>query len=294
MEWEIAFIKWLQASATSTSYLLAEIFSFLGEQYILIVILAFIYFVYDKKIGEQIAYCIFLGACSNNAIKGLVKAKRPFQVDNAISGGRQETATGFSFPSGHSQNAATFYGAIAFHFKKKIIWVSAILLVLLIAFSRVYLGVHFPVDVIVGALLGFGLAFLGSFLYQKWQTSLKNKMLLLLITALVFFPFLIIFYRHNFNEIEIYKDFYTSYALFHGFIGAIYLENKYVNFSCKSALKSRLIRFILSLVIFIVLLFGLKAILPKNNIFFDMLRYFLVSFIGMGIYPLSFKKLRLL
>ncbi|MFA6627221.1 MAG: phosphatase PAP2 family protein [Bacilli bacterium] len=293
MEWELTFIKWLRTTSNEVSNILAEMITILGEQYILIVILAFIYFVYNKKVGEQIAYCVFIGVCSNNALKGLVNRVRPFEADVTIIPARMETATGYSFPSGHTQNASTFYGAIGLHFKNKKLWIAIITIIILIACSRVYLGVHYPTDVIGGALLGIAGAFLGTWLYQKWGTNFKHKMILLVATALVFLPFTIIYYRPNFSDIEVYRDFYTGYALFLGFIGAVFVENKWVDFTCQTSLKRRLIRFGLSLVVFAGLLMGLDKLFPEGYIFLDMLRYGLVSFVGMGLYPMLFKPLHL-
>ncbi len=297
MSWEITFIKWLQSSASSFSNTIAEFITNFGEQYILIVILAFIYFAYDKKVGEQIAYCTFIGVVSNNAIKGLVKAPRPFTVApeilDDIPEAALESATGYSFPSGHTQSGSTFYSAIGFHFKKRWVWIVVIIAILLVGFSRIYLGVHFPKDVIVGTVLGFGGAWLGTFLYQKWGQSYRSKLILFLATAAVFLPFIFIFYRPDFDDIEIYRDFYTSYSLMLGFIGAVAVENKWVNFTCNTTLKRRLIRFALGLVVLIGVLLGLDKVFPEGYIFLDMLRYALVSFIGMGLYPFLFKPLHL-
>ena len=88
----------------------------------------------------------------------------------------------------------------------------------------------------------------------------------------------------------IYKDFYTAFALFLGFIPAVIIENKFVNFNCLNSLKIRLIRLAIGLVIILGTYVGLKMIFPPENIYFDMLRYFLVIFIGLGIYPLIAKK----
>lgn len=294
LQWELNLIKFFQSNANGFINFLAEAISFVGEQYTLIVILAFIYFVYNKEMGEEIAFSVFLGVCLNNALKGLIKAPRPFQVDSEISAGRESTATGYSFPSGHAQNSATFYGSIAVEFKKRYITIIVITLVFLVSLSRIYLGVHFPKDVIVGMILGFLTALGGVYLYRKFSYSLKTKMMVLLFSALAFLPFIFIFYHRDFEEIKLFRDFYTGYALFLGFIPAIYLENKYVKFSNEAKLSKKLIRFGLALIVFMAILFGLKVIIPKGYIFLDMLRYGLVSFVGMGLYPLSFKKLGLL
>lgn len=294
MEFEIKIIKSIQSIATSFIDVLGKLITFFGEQYLVILILAFIYFAYNKKLGEKLAYSLFLSLGVNNIIKGIVKAPRPFQVDESIRALRQETATGYSFPSGHTQTATTLYSSLANHFKKKKYWAIAMVLIFLIALSRIYLGVHFPKDVLFGFIIGLGCMFLGSNLYDLCDGKYKNKMLLLLITSLIMLPFIFVFYQKTYDQIVLYRDFYTSFSLFNGFILAIAIENRYVNFKDDSTLKVRLIRFFIALVLFAITQFGLKFIFPKNNIIFDMIRYFFVTFIPMGIFPLTFKKFNLL
>ncbi|HHU55617.1 MAG TPA: phosphatase PAP2 family protein [Acholeplasmataceae bacterium] len=293
MNFELNIIKWFQEIANDFTDILGEGITILGEQVIIVAIVAFIYFVYNKKAGEYIAYSVFLSACINGAIKGLVRAPRPFQVDNSIVGKRAQTATGFSFPSGHTQAAASFYTAIGKIFKNKKIWIVIGIIIFLVGVSRIYLGVHFPRDVIVGAALGVGSAILGFYLFNLVYENPKRKFLLFFVTGLIFFPFLFVFYEENYVDIEMYRDFYITYALYFGFGTAIYIENKFVNFTCDCKLNKRIIRFIVAVILFLCLQLGLKYILPNENIFFDMLRYFLTAFIPLGIFPLTFKRFNL-
>lgn len=294
MNFEINIIKWFQEISTDFTDFLGEAITFLGEQFIIVAIIAFIYFVYNKKAGEFIAYSVFLSACLNGAIKGLVRAKRPFQIDDTIIPKRGQTATGYSFPSGHTQNAATFYTSLGKIFKKKWLWIIIGIIIFLVALSRIYLGVHFPRDVIAGAFLGVGAAILGFYLFNSVYENPKRKLLLFIITGLIFFPFLFIFYEEKFVNIEIYRDFYITYALYLGFGTAIFIENKYVSFDCQGTLSKRLLRFFLAILLFLIIQSGLKLVFPRQNIFFDMIRYFLTTFIPLGIFPLTFKKLKLL
>jgi len=297
MDFELEIIRWFQRFSSGFTDFLGEAITMLGEQLIVVVIIAFIYFVYNKKAGEYIAYSVFFSASLNGVVKGLVKAERPFQIDDSIVGGRQETATGFSFPSGHTQNAATFYTAIAKVFKNKKIWITAGIIIVLVGISRIYLGVHFPRDVIAGIILGVAAAFFSAFLYKKVDDDFKKKAILFAITALIFIPFLIIFYEKDYAKYEDYKDLYMVFSLYLGFALAILIENKFVNFDCNISLKKRLIRFAGALVIFIglyIILSFLFDLINDQSILLDMLRYFLLSFSALGIYPLFFKKLKLI
>jgi membrane-associated phospholipid phosphatase len=294
MQFEIEIIKWFQSIGNAVLDVIGEGITIFAEQYVMIVIIAFIYFVYNKKLGEAIAYSIFLSLNINNTIKALVKAPRPYEYDHTIKGKRAQTATGYSFPSGHTQAATVLYSSISLRLKKQKITIAAIIIIFLIGISRLYLGVHFPRDVIAGWVLGIGSTFLGAYLYDKFAKSYKSKMLLLLITAIIFIPFGFVFYQSDFQALEKYLDFYKSISLFLGFIAAMAIENKYVNFDCSGPLKMRLIRFFMGLLIVGIVYLGLKLIFPKEVLICDMIRYFCVIFIPMGIYPLTFKKLHLM
>jgi membrane-associated phospholipid phosphatase len=285
MQFEFDIIKWFQDISNGFTDILAELITILGEQFVIVFVIAFIYFVYNKKLGETLAYSV---------LKGIFQASRPFELNKEIVPKRPETATGFSFPSGHTQNGASFFTSLGIIINKKKIWITFGIIIFLIALSRVYLGVHFPHDVIAGAALGIGCAFLGSYLYNKYNDTIKHKVLMLGITALIFFPLLFIFYKNDFNSLSKFRDFYTTYALYIGFALAVIIENKYVNFTCNTTLKKRIYRFIIALFLFGIVNLGLKILLPNNSIFIDMFRYFLTSFVPLGIFPLLFKKLNLL
>lgn len=297
MDFELEIIRWFQSFSNGFTDFLGELVTILGEQYIVVIIIAYVYFVYNKKAGEYIAYSVFLSACLNGVVKGFVKAERPFQIDETIIGKRQHTATGFSFPSGHTQNAATFYTAIAKVFKNKNIWITAGIVILLVGISRIYLGVHFPRDVVAGVILGITSALFASFLYKKVDDDFKKKTVLFGVTTLIFIPFLIIFYQKDYAKYEDYKGLYVTFSLYLGFALSILIENKFVNFDCEITISKRLLRFFGAILIFIGLYVILKPLfnfINEESIILDMIRYFLLSFCALGLFPLSFKKLNLL
>lgn len=311
--YEIGFLRFLREISNSFLDFLFQAITFFGEQYCLIVLIAFFMFVINKEKGQRIAYSVFLSLCLNGALKSLVERVRPFKVDTSLSSIRKETATGFSFPSGHTQNAAVSYLSCALVIKKRWAYIASSILIILIGFSRLWLGVHYPTDVLVGLLLGVGCAFLGAYLHSKVEHDFAKKMKLYIISLLVFLPFILIFpfvkefgtLAYSSDGIEIvlkdYRDFYISYAMFAGYILSVYLENKYVNYDCNTTLKIRLVRFFVGLAFIAVFYFGLKLVFEAFceaigmeqtllMMILDMVRYFLVPLFGLGLYPIIMKK----
>ena len=131
--------------------------SYIGEMEIVLSIIAVIYWCVSKKYGNY----LLMGWSANRILNGFLKvtacAYRPWIRDARIvpEADALKAATGYSFPSGHSVNAASLYGGgmIRKEFPK-ILRIFFGLIVVLIAFSRIYLGVHTPQDIIVGALSG--------------------------------------------------------------------------------------------------------------------------------------------
>ena len=163
---ELEILRNIQSIANPFLDKLFELITICGEQLVLISIMCIIYWAIDKKFGEYLAYSVLTSVLLNNSIKDIFKMKRPIG-EEGIRTLRAETATGYSFPSGHTQGTASFYGAIAIYLKKRIYYIISTIIILLIGFSRLYLGVHYPKDVIVGAILGVAVSLMSYYLFNK-------------------------------------------------------------------------------------------------------------------------------
>ncbi len=275
---ELEILRQIQSIANPFFDFLFQLITICGEQIVLISIISIIYWTLDKKFGEYIAYSVLTSVLLNNSIKDIFKMKRPIG-EEGIRTLREQTATGYSFPSGHTQSASSFYGAMAIYLKKRVMYIIATIMIISIGFSRLYLGVHYPKDVIVGGILGV----LTSLICYKLYNKVENKMLLYVITFVIFIPALT--FAHS-------ADFIKGMGTYLGFIIGIYIEKKYVNFSIEVNKGNKIIRVLLGVVILLVLQLGLKVILP-NGLIFSFIRYGLISLIGIGVYPIAFRKLKI-
>ena len=158
----VELIHWLEAyrSPALTSFLL--VVTDLGSTAGYLFLLPIIWWGFSWKVGARIFVALVLSIYVNSLIKDSVALPRPFVYTDDLTNIR--TPGEYSFPSGHAQQAAMFWGLLALHFRKR--WFSALAaaIVFLIGFSRVYLGVHFPSDVVVGWTLGAAIAW-G---YTRW------------------------------------------------------------------------------------------------------------------------------
>lgn len=112
-----------------------------------------------RKVGVILAVSLAIEAlCCNVILKPLVARIRPFDVNTAVQL-LISPPTDFSFPSGHT--GAAFAAASALFFSKNRLWIPSLVLAILIAFSRLYLYVHYPTDVLGGILLGILSGWLG-------------------------------------------------------------------------------------------------------------------------------------
>lgn len=278
MEFELNIIRAIQSIANPFLDGLFQFITMFGEEAILIPLIAVIYWAFNKRMGEFIAYASLTSVLVNGAIKDIFKAKRPIG-EPGIRSLRVETATGYSFPSGHTQGTASFWSAIAIYLKNNYMYAISALIIILVAISRLYLGVHYPKDVLFGAIFGI----LTSFITYKLFNKVNNKTALYFITFIIFIPALL--YAHS-------ADFIKGMGTFLGFALGIYVEKKYVNFSVEGKSVNKILRVVIGLAILILLKVGLKAVFP-NKLVFHFLRYFIIVFFGIGLYPAIFKKLKL-
>ena len=128
-------------------------FTICTEQVAVVLIAAIMYWCIDKKCGQRLLFAVTGSITINSGLKNFFKAPRPIGSKN-LESLRTETATGYSFPSGHTQTATTVWVALIEYFRKWWITLLGIIMILGAGISRLYLGVHWPEDVFIGWILG--------------------------------------------------------------------------------------------------------------------------------------------
>ena len=133
----------------------------LGEETVFMVAALFVFWCVSKRHGYYLLAIGFAGTVLNQFLKLLFRIPRPWVLDSnfTIVESARAQATGYSFPSGHSQNAVGTFGGIARFTRRKWVRVAAIVAAVLVPLSRMYLGVHTPLDVGVAAVIAVALVF---------------------------------------------------------------------------------------------------------------------------------------
>ena len=292
-DWEISLMVWLQSHLGAAGALLANFFSMFGEELLMVAVLGFLYWCYDKKFGTYAGFNLLTANLWNPMIKNVCLRRRPYMDNPEILCLRQVDAEGdiydvitqgYSFPSGHSTGAAALYGSIAAYKKKKRLSIIAYALILLVGVSRFCLGVHYPTDVLAGWALGFLAINVVSLMMKKIKKRWIVHAILLVTGAAGFF------YCES-------TDYFTSYGMLLGFAVAVPFEEKYVNFEGTRSVVRSVLRIAGGCAIF----FGLNTLLklPFSSKFLSdgstlshivrTLRYAIVLFVDMGVYPMIFK-----
>ena len=285
---ELDFLKWLEGLRTSFLNVVFEGITLLGEETLVILLVVALWFAVDKKLAQQVFFITATSLSVNGIIKNFAQVPRPFT--KGVSCVRPDTATGYAFPSGHTQGFATWSSFFAVKLKKA--WLSVLVgvLIILVAISRLYLGAHYPSDVIVGMALGIGLSIFGNYLFEK----VKDVKKLYLCTFLGLTPFIVYFLI---VANPLFADLFKTFGMVAGMVVVAYLDEKTEPLSCDVVWWKKLIR----IVIGVALAVALKEVIKLVNVFdvmqisllIDAVRYFIVVMAVGYVCPILFKKIKL-
>ena len=276
----------------------------LGEETFFIVLGIIFFWCIDKKEGYYILSGGFIGTIINQFLKLLFRIPRPWVKDEnftIVESARSE-ATGYSFPSGHTLSSVGVFGSIARYEKAKWLRIICVALCVLVPLSRLYLGVHTPLD--VGVSLGISLVLIFG-LFPFIQNCFENtkKMRILFVGMIILSALYLAFVNfYNFP-----KDT-DAENLSHGVANAFKLlgctvgvgrgfevDRKYINFETKGNFLCQVLKFVVGLVPLLAIKEGLKY--PFNLLFgvsfiADGVRYLILVVFAVCVWPLTFNWFR--
>lgn len=273
---------------------LFHFFSFMGEPPLYLLILGWLIWNGDKKRSFAFCFVLMYSVLSNLLLKIIFRHPRPFQSLAEIEGKRLETAGGYSFPSGHTQNAATFYFSWAAYLGKAFLLPIVFLIVAAIALSRLYLGVHWPQDVAFGFLLGVLFPFLLFHRFSRIYEDRRVRFLFLTVTAGTSTLLGIGFYAASFFLSEGFDlgDIHKFSMLTSGLACGYLFEYFYGGYSTDGTVKTKILRYAVGLIPIALIYTGIKFLLPEWG-WLDMIRYFAVGLTAVGLIPWCGVKLKL-
>ena len=295
------FLRLLEAIRTPFLDTVFQFFTFFGEEMIFMVIALGFYWCLDKKTGYLLLYVSFLGNIINTFLKLIFIVPRPWVLDQnfTIVESARAGATGYSFPSGHTQNSAGMFLSITWSRKELWLRIACVALTILVAFSRMYLGVHTPADVLVSLGVALLLVSVGYPLLNrawdngKWFLALLG-VLLAVGTALILYIELVPMPANAIAEFSLScnESGYKMVGAAVGFALVLWLERKYINFSVKAVWWAQLLKLVLGLGLVVAVQSLAKA--PLLALFGghnagNAVRYCLMVLVGGALWPLTFK-----
>ena len=294
-------------------------FTSLGYESFYLVVMPLFYWCIDSLIGARLALMLILTGSVNEILKLTFHAPRPFWVSPDVKVSHPET--NFAFPSGHAQNAASIWGLLANSLGRRWGWIVATVVAFLIGVSRLYLGVHFPRDVLVGWLVGALLLWLfirleapiGDWIkrqprWMQFAVSAAVSAAIMLLGNLVLWGLADWNIPQTWIQNAAHRDaptpdplsrdgITTLAGLFFGLAVGLILVSAKGGFSARGPLAKRAIRYILGMVGVLILWAGLKAIFPSGEELLPQIlryvRYALTGFWVTGLAPMAFRALKL-
>ncbi len=280
-----------------------SLITYLGDEPVFLTIGLFLFWCVDKYEGYYLMAVGFVGTAINQTLKIAFRIPRPWVLDEkfTIVESAKARAAGYSFPSGHTQFSVGAFGGIAKWEKHKIIRILCITVCILVPFSRMYLGVHTPWDVVVSIVCALLLLFGFYPLFQKVKTNETIMFIFLPIFAALLILGLIYMYTWHFpadidmkNLLSGRKNLWTLLGSTIGIFFGYLLDVKYLHFETKATLLGQIVKVCLGIFVVLALKEGLK---PLMTLLFgaspvkDCIRYGVVVFTACGLWPMTFRKL---
>ena len=269
----------------------------LGEETAFLIIALTVFWCIDKRKGYYLMAVGFLGTLTSQFLKLTCRIPRPWVRDGSftIVEAAREAATGYSFPSGHSQTAVGTFGCLGYTAKRRRVRIVCIAVMALVPFSRMYLGVHTPADVLVGSALALILVIgLQPVVFSRKERPMKLLMAAMITAAAAYLLYVQLWQFpadidvHNLESAR--KNAWTLLGCVMA-VPVVYAVDRRTDFPVAAVWWVQILKVLGGLILVLAVKEGLRAplemilpVLPARAA-----RYFLVVLTAGALWPLSFR-----
>ena len=300
----MAFLRFLESIRTGVGDFFFATVTHIGEEVFFLALAILFFWCISKRQGYYILMTGLVGTVVNQWLKIVCRIPRPWIIEPSFTpvGDAVAEATGYSFPSGHTQNVAGTFGCIGRYNKQRWIKITAISVILLVAFSRMYLGVHTPLDVTTSLGVAALLVFAFFFIFRSEESMDKFMPYLIAGSMLVSLGFVIyvsLLSEGDFataadlaNLASAKKNAATLTGCLFGLALVYPLDRFVIKFDTKGRWYSQVIKFALGIAIVLAIKSGLNNPLVSlfgNEYVARSVRYFLIVAFAGAVWPLTFK-----
>ena len=297
----MAFLYFLESIRNPVLDFIFSAITHIGEETVFLVLAIFFFWCVNKREGYYILIVGLVGTVINQMLKLIFAIPRPWVKDPSFTvvDSAVEEATGYSFPSGHTQNVTGTFGAIGRYSKRTPVRIFSVAVIVLVAFSRMYLGVHTPLDVGVSLLIGAALTFALYPLFKNEERFEKFMPVVVALSMLVTAALMLYLYlfadpsAHDATNLASgMKNAYTLTGCTVGLAIVYFVDSTFIKFDTGAAWYAQIVKLVLGLGGVLLIKSGLSAPLVSlfgNQYVARMIRYLLIVIFAGIVWPLTFK-----
>lgn len=282
MTWQVSVLEFIQQFKHPILDAFFLMITISAEEVFFIVLAAWFLWCYNKRLAYRVGFAFLTSTIFNPALKSVLAIERPIGLES-LESMRVETAEGYAFPSGHTQAATSFWLGLWLYFRKVWIGVFCAVMIILVALSRMYLGVHWLTDVLGGIFFGVLWVLLINALFDWSEARGQSRWLWLAVL-----PFAVPFLMYPDNA-----PLAVSLGAAIGFLAGYQVEQRWIQAEVHGSLWLKLARMVLGLAVLLLLKDGLKWVLLFDEQWANLLRYAVVGFWLAAGAPWVFGRLKL-
>lgn len=288
------FLRFLAQYRTPAGDIFFQGITYLAQEVFVVAVICWLFWCTNKRLAYTLGFSYFSSGLFVQGLKITFRIPRPWILDPTFSPVNSAVAgaTGYSFPSGHTQSISSLFGTLAFHGKKLRQKCLCLFVVFLVGFSRMYLGCHTPKDVCTSWALTLFFTWLAYSLFYKrdFQKGKEGRISLIMAALCIFLCiYAVILNQSGTITLSYARDCLKAAGAGTAFALGFYVENRFIRFTLPKKMSQKLFRTILGLTVALCIQEGLKPLIG-TSLPASFIRYFLVVSWILILYPLLFTK----